>query len=223
MTNKSSYYDQDRQHSTVVKKSGFGVRRSGFPFTFTGCVRPYVSHTTCVCFLFCKNGDKNTHCTRLLGQCFSNDLWYKTSFCNFESLPGHYIALPCMTNKQLPVPANHFTSATQTGLYLLGCCNNVNICYVSSHLTSVVISLQTTNSLQTPLVCRSPSEQSCSTAVVLTQGDFNPSGHSQCPEIFGSPKLGMGCATDIQWVKAGDAAEDITLLRIVSPLSPARQ
>lgn len=36
--NKSSYYDQDRQHSTLVKNSGFGIRLPGFPSTFTGCV-----------------------------------------------------------------------------------------------------------------------------------------------------------------------------------------
>lgn len=43
-TINESSYDQDRQHSTVVKNSGFGVRLSGFSSTFTGYMALHKLH-----------------------------------------------------------------------------------------------------------------------------------------------------------------------------------
>lgn len=63
MINESHYYHQDRQCSTVVKNAGFGVRLSGFLSTLIGYVTLQKLQSLCVCFLFFKNGDKNTHCT----------------------------------------------------------------------------------------------------------------------------------------------------------------
>lgn len=116
-----------------------------------------------VSFLTNKNGGKSTHCRGLPRAMFPQPPVVKD---NLYFVPDHYIALLCMSTKQLSLPTKHFSSETPNfGLHLLGCCNNITLLSFETFSISVFISLQIAYNR------RLPSQQSWSTAMVFNHGD----------------------------------------------------